>query len=58
MRQWFNSQHLEDAVAHGRAMLEKELQRLGKTSQNLDELAARMGFGKVMNCSPPWVAAK
>jgi len=47
VRQWFNSQQLADAVASGRAVLEKELQRLGKTSQNLDELAARMDFGKV-----------
>jgi GTP pyrophosphokinase len=47
VRQWFNSQHVADAIASGRAALDKELQRLGRTSQNLDELAARMDFGKV-----------
>jgi GTP pyrophosphokinase len=47
VRQWFNSQQLSEAIAGGRATLEKELQRLGKTSQNLDELAVRMEFAKV-----------
>jgi GTP pyrophosphokinase len=47
VRQWFNSQQLAQAVAEGRAALEKELQRLGRTGQNLEELAGRMGFAKV-----------
>ena len=47
VRQWFNSQQLEDAITHGRAVLERELHRLGKTGQNLDELAARLNFSKV-----------
>ncbi|HWA14666.1 MAG TPA: bifunctional (p)ppGpp synthetase/guanosine-3',5'-bis(diphosphate) 3'-pyrophosphohydrolase [Burkholderiales bacterium] len=47
VRQWFNSRQLAQAVAEGRAALEKELQRLGRTGQNLEELAGRMGFGKV-----------
>ncbi len=47
VRQWFNSQQLNEAIASGRAVLEKELQRLGKTSQNLDHLADQMDFGKV-----------
>jgi len=47
VRQWFNNQQLEEAVAHGRALLEKDLQRLGKTGQNLEELAARLQFDDV-----------
>jgi GTP pyrophosphokinase len=47
VRQWFNSQQLSEAIASGRATLEKELQRLGRTSQNLDDLSVRMNFGKV-----------
>ena len=47
VRQWFNSQQLTEAIAVGRAALEKELQRLGRTSQNLDELASQMKFDKV-----------
>jgi len=47
VRQWFNSQQLEEATTRGRAVLERELHRLGKTGQNLDELAARLNFTKV-----------
>ena len=47
VRQWFNSQQLEEAIAHGRAVLERELHRLGKTGQNLDELASRLNFAKL-----------
>jgi GTP pyrophosphokinase len=47
VRQWFNNQQLDEAMAHGRAVLEKDLQRLGKTGQNLEELAARLEFAGV-----------
>ncbi|HEV8646879.1 MAG TPA: bifunctional (p)ppGpp synthetase/guanosine-3',5'-bis(diphosphate) 3'-pyrophosphohydrolase [Burkholderiales bacterium] len=47
VRQWFNSQQLEEATTHGRAVLERELHRLGKIGQNLDELAARLNFARV-----------
>jgi GTP pyrophosphokinase len=47
VRQWFNSQQLDEAIAHGRAVLDKDLQRLGKTGQNLEELASRLEFGDV-----------
>jgi GTP pyrophosphokinase len=47
VRQWLNSQQFEEAATHGRAVLERELQRLGKTGQNLDELAARLNYAKV-----------
>jgi GTP pyrophosphokinase len=45
VRQWFNSQQLDEAMAHGRAVLARDLQRLGKTGQNLEELAAKLAFG-------------
>jgi GTP pyrophosphokinase len=47
VRQWFNTQQLDEAMAHGRAILEKDLQRLGKTGQNLEELASRLEFANV-----------
>ena len=47
VRQWFNRQNLETAVAQGRALLDKELQRLGMTGSNLDALAASLGFEKL-----------
>ena len=47
VRQWFNNRQLDEAMAHGRAVLEKDLQRLGKTGLNLEELAAKLEFGGV-----------
>ncbi len=47
VRQWFNNQQLDEAMAHGRAVLDRDLQRLGKTGQNLEELASRLEFGDV-----------
>ena len=47
VRQWFNTQQLDEAIAHGRAVLDKDLQRLGKTGQNLEVLASRLEFGDV-----------
>ena len=47
VRQWFNNRQLDEALAHGRAVLEKDLQRLGKTGQNLEELAAKLEFAGV-----------
>src|SRR5581483_5473143 len=50
IRQWFNAQAHAAILAEGRAVLEKELRRIGKESgaspANLDSLAARLGFGK------------
>jgi GTP pyrophosphokinase len=47
VRQWFNALELEQSVATGRDLVEKELQRLGKTAVKLDDLAKRLGFDKV-----------
>lgn len=44
VRAWFNSIEQEENIAHGRALVEKTLQREGKTSVNLDNLAAKLGF--------------
>jgi GTP pyrophosphokinase len=47
VRQWFNALELAQTIASGREMLEKELQRLGKTAVKLDDLARRLGFTSV-----------
>ncbi|RQS61862.1 bifunctional (p)ppGpp synthetase/guanosine-3',5'-bis(diphosphate) 3'-pyrophosphohydrolase [Burkholderia sp. Bp8963] len=44
VRAWFNSIEHEENIAHGRMLVEKTLQREGKTSVNLDNLAAKLGF--------------
>jgi GTP pyrophosphokinase len=47
VRHWFNLLELEQSVATGRAVVERELQRLGRTAVKLDDLARRLGFGSV-----------
>lgn len=47
VRQWFNALELEQSIAAGRDLIEKELQRLGKTALKLDDLAKRLGFSSV-----------
>lgn len=44
VRAWFNALALESALLEGRAVVDKELARLGKTAVNLNDLAAKMGF--------------
>ncbi|PRF40124.1 GTP pyrophosphokinase [Burkholderia multivorans] len=44
VRAWFNAIEQEENIAHGRALVEKTLQREGKTSVSLDSLAAKLGF--------------
>ncbi|RAR52404.1 GTP pyrophosphokinase [Paraburkholderia unamae] len=44
VRAWFNSIEAQENIANGRAMVEKTLQREGRTSVNLDQLAAKLGF--------------
>ncbi len=44
VRAWFNAIEAEENIAQGRALVEKTLQREGKTSVNLDELAAKLNF--------------
>jgi GTP pyrophosphokinase len=47
VRAWFNSIEQQETLATGRGLLEKTLQREGKTSVNLEELAHRLGFPKL-----------
>jgi len=47
VRQWFNAQEFEQSVAAGRDIVEKELQRLGRTAVKLDDLARRLGFDRI-----------
>jgi GTP pyrophosphokinase len=44
VRAWFNAQALVQTIAKGRELVEKLLQREGKTALKHDELAARLGF--------------
>ncbi len=44
VRAWFNAVDSEENISNGRALVEKTLQREGKTSVNLDQLAAKLGF--------------
>ncbi|MBI3045540.1 MAG: bifunctional (p)ppGpp synthetase/guanosine-3',5'-bis(diphosphate) 3'-pyrophosphohydrolase [Betaproteobacteria bacterium] len=46
IRQWFNRQNVETAIAQGRAAVEKELRRQGMTALGLDKPAAQLGFAK------------
>jgi GTP pyrophosphokinase len=47
VRQWFNALEFGQSVSAGREIVEKELQRLGKTVIKLEDLARRLGFDKV-----------
>ncbi len=44
VRAWFNGLAIESTMARGREAIEKLLQREGKTSLSLDDLALQMGF--------------
>ena len=44
VRAWFNFQKTQETVSKGRELVEKLLQREGKTSLKLDELAKQLGF--------------
>ncbi|WP_071058528.1 bifunctional (p)ppGpp synthetase/guanosine-3',5'-bis(diphosphate) 3'-pyrophosphohydrolase [Pelistega sp. MC2] len=44
VRLWFNAIELQLRINSGQEQVEKELQRLGKTSVNLEQLASKLGF--------------
>ena len=46
VRQWFKAQQHDATVAQGRAMVERELARLGQTALKLDAVAAKAGFAR------------
>ena len=47
VRQWFNRLNQDAAIAQGRSLLDKELQRRGMTAVSLEQLATDAGHGKV-----------
>ncbi|WP_175626725.1 MULTISPECIES: bifunctional (p)ppGpp synthetase/guanosine-3',5'-bis(diphosphate) 3'-pyrophosphohydrolase [Oxalobacteraceae] len=47
VRAWFNAIDMQETLSHGRGLVEKTLQREGKTAVNLEELAQKLGFSKV-----------
>lgn len=46
VRAWFNAIELQQRIAQGQALVEKELQRLGKTAVNMEQLAQQLDFAK------------
>lgn len=46
VRAYFNAVEGEEAVTHGRARVERELQRIGKTVVGFDDIAVRLGYAK------------
>ena len=47
IRAWFNGVEYQETVAAGRGIIEKLLQREGKTAVNLEDLARKLEFSKV-----------
>jgi GTP pyrophosphokinase len=47
VRAWFNAIDQQETLATGRSLVEKSLQREGKTAVNLEELAHKLGFPKL-----------
>ena len=46
VRAWFNAIELQQRIDQGKALVEKELQRLGKTAVKLEQLAQDLGFAR------------
>jgi GTP pyrophosphokinase len=46
VRQWFNARQLDETVAQGRAIVEKEQRREGAMQASLEQLAQKLGFAK------------
>jgi GTP pyrophosphokinase len=44
VRQWFSVRELADTIAQGRAIVERELQRIGRSGANLEQLAGTLGL--------------
>ena len=47
VRHWFSEQNLDDSVAQGRALLDRELHRIGVTDINQEKLAQKLRFNKL-----------
>ncbi|NYT23089.1 bifunctional (p)ppGpp synthetase/guanosine-3',5'-bis(diphosphate) 3'-pyrophosphohydrolase [Alcaligenaceae bacterium] len=46
VRAWFNAVELQQRIAHGQTLVEKELQRLGRTALGMEQLAQQLGFAR------------
>ena len=46
VRAWFNAIELQQRISQGQTMVEKELQRLGRTAVNLEQMAQQLGFAR------------
>ncbi|GAB5604415.1 RelA/SpoT family protein [Sideroxyarcus sp. TK5] len=46
VRHWFSEQNLDDSIAQGRALLERELHRIGANDINLEKLAQQLHYNK------------
>ncbi|MDD2684873.1 MAG: bifunctional (p)ppGpp synthetase/guanosine-3',5'-bis(diphosphate) 3'-pyrophosphohydrolase [Gallionella sp.] len=46
VRHWFATQNLDDSIAQGRMILERELQRLGVSDINQEKLAQKLHYNK------------
>ena len=46
VRAWFNAVELQQRIVQGHALVEKELQRLGKTAVKQEQLAQQLGFAR------------
>ncbi|MDD2928513.1 MAG: bifunctional (p)ppGpp synthetase/guanosine-3',5'-bis(diphosphate) 3'-pyrophosphohydrolase [Sideroxydans sp.] len=46
VRHWFTEQNLDDSIAQGRALLERELHRVGVNDINLEKLAQQLHYNK------------
>lgn len=47
VRHWFKTQNLDDSIAQGRLLFERELQRLGVVAVNQEKVAQRLRFHKL-----------
>ncbi|MCR4299785.1 MAG: RelA/SpoT family protein, partial [Gallionella sp.] len=47
VRHWFKMQNIDDSIAQGRLLLERELQRLGVIAVNQEKVAQRLSFHKL-----------
>ncbi|MDR2506866.1 MAG: bifunctional (p)ppGpp synthetase/guanosine-3',5'-bis(diphosphate) 3'-pyrophosphohydrolase [Candidatus Accumulibacter sp.] len=46
VRQWFSAKAQEEAIAEGKTIVYRELQRMGETGARIEEVAGRLGFSK------------
>ncbi len=47
VRHWFSEQNLDDSVAQGRTLLDRELHRVGVTDVNQEKLAQKLRYNKL-----------